>query len=293
MNYEYLKIFYHVCLNNSFSKTAKELYTSQPAISRVIQSLESELSCKLFVRNKHGITLTKEGKNLFDQIEGPFVQLQRIDETFKFNNAYSTIYIGATFTSLQIFVFDMLRDLGNNYPNIHYQIYTGSTSKIVDQVKQGKIDIAFVTTPFDKDNDLEITNIMSIKDIIIGGTKYQTLSEENHNLKELEVYPFLLLSSDSQFRIHINNFLFNNNIHITPAIETDSIGTILPMIEKNYGLTFMPQQMAKQSLNEKKCFQININEKIPLRHLVMVTSANHYHSNMIDRLKVFINNRTK
>ena len=83
MNYEYLKVFYLVCEYHNFSKAAKELYTSQPAISRIISSLEAELSTKLFLRTKSGVMLTKEGERLYQMIEIPFNQLSRIEKDIR------------------------------------------------------------------------------------------------------------------------------------------------------------------------------------------------------------------
>lgn len=293
MNYEYLKVFYHVAINKSFSKTALELYTSQPAISRIIQSIETELSCKLFIRTRHGIILTKEGENLFEKIEGPFNQLDRLDKSLIKNDEIASIeiYIGATFTSLQCYVFDLLKSLRKKFPNVHYQIYTGSTSKILELVKSEKIDIAFVTTPFDHDSSLDTSTILKIKDVIIGGEKFKDLAEGEHSIKELVDYPFILLSNDSQFRIHLNNFLYENKTKISPEFETDSIGTVLPMVEKNYGLTFMPYTMAKESIQNNKSYIINIKENIPPRKIIMVTSSKHHESKNLSQVKEYITNK--
>ena len=52
MNYEYYKIFYYVGKHKNITKAAAEMYSSQPAVTRAIQNLESELGCRLFTRNK-------------------------------------------------------------------------------------------------------------------------------------------------------------------------------------------------------------------------------------------------
>ena len=55
-------IFYTVANNKNISGAAKELYISQPAISKAIAKLESNLNTKLFMRKKKDFTLTNEGK---------------------------------------------------------------------------------------------------------------------------------------------------------------------------------------------------------------------------------------
>ena len=71
MNYEYYKVFYLVAKRKNITKAAAELFSSQPAVSRVITNIETELNCKLFIRSKSGVVLTKEGEELFEKISEP------------------------------------------------------------------------------------------------------------------------------------------------------------------------------------------------------------------------------
>ena len=66
MNDLQLDYFMAVANNLSFTKTAEELFVSQPAISRQISQLEKELDVKLFVRNNQKTVLTEEGRLYFD-----------------------------------------------------------------------------------------------------------------------------------------------------------------------------------------------------------------------------------
>ena len=109
MNYEYLKTFYIVCKYKNFSKAAKAMYTSQPAISRIISAIEAELNVKLFFREKAGVKLTKEGEAFYKTIEQPLNQLERLEnELPNVENVFEGIvYMGATVTALSCFLFDL------------------------------------------------------------------------------------------------------------------------------------------------------------------------------------------
>ena len=58
INFELYKTFYSVAKNQNITKAAKELMISQPAVSKAIKTLEEQLNCSLFIRNKYGVTLT-------------------------------------------------------------------------------------------------------------------------------------------------------------------------------------------------------------------------------------------
>ena len=69
------RIFYAVANTENISRAAKELYISQPAISKSIQKLEENLGVKLFERSSRGVTLTPEGELLYTHVKSAFETL--------------------------------------------------------------------------------------------------------------------------------------------------------------------------------------------------------------------------
>ena len=63
INLDLLKTFYAVAKNKNITKACEELLVSQSAVSKAIKNIENQLDCKLFIRSKKGVELTKEGKN--------------------------------------------------------------------------------------------------------------------------------------------------------------------------------------------------------------------------------------
>lgn len=62
------KIFCKVGKRKSFSKAAKDLYMTQPAVSQAIMQLERELDIRLFNRTPKGVSLTNEGSLLYEYV---------------------------------------------------------------------------------------------------------------------------------------------------------------------------------------------------------------------------------
>ena len=77
------RIFYTVANAGNISKAAKELYISQPAISKSIQKLEESLECKLFSRSSRGVALTDEGALLYSHVKEAFETLTQGEEQLK------------------------------------------------------------------------------------------------------------------------------------------------------------------------------------------------------------------
>ena len=77
------KIFYEVARTGNISKAAKELYISQPAISKAIGKLEESLNTTLFFRSSRGVQLTEEGEILYEYVRSAFDSLTRGEEELK------------------------------------------------------------------------------------------------------------------------------------------------------------------------------------------------------------------
>ena len=58
ITYDYYRIFYYAAKYKSFSKAAEILMSNQPNITHFMNNLENQLGCRLFIRSRHGVTLT-------------------------------------------------------------------------------------------------------------------------------------------------------------------------------------------------------------------------------------------
>ena len=60
-------VFYIAAKTGNISAASKELYISQPAVSKSITKLEANLNTKLLIRSSRGVTLTREGEILYER----------------------------------------------------------------------------------------------------------------------------------------------------------------------------------------------------------------------------------
>ena len=288
MNYTYLNIFYTVAKLQNISKAAEELGVTQPAVSRIISNIEKEYHTKLFFRSKTGVSLTRDGYNLFEMIKGPLIELEKISDNIDTNKTLEkiTIHIGATSTALYCYLFKHLEnDIKKLFPNVNFKIYSDSSTRLLDMVNEGSIDFAFITTPYKGSDDLEIYNIAKLNDILIAPISYKEKIKDKVSIKELNNYPFILLSKEMQFREYIDSFLNKYGINITPIYETDSSAILTPFVELGYGLTFIPDEMAEKSINEGKCYKVNIKEKLPDRFIAFAIKKDKVHNSVFDEIK--------
>ena len=68
MELRQLEYFIAVCETKNFTKAAKKLYTSQPAVTAAINNLEKELGVTLLIRNKRFVELSSEGTTFYKHV---------------------------------------------------------------------------------------------------------------------------------------------------------------------------------------------------------------------------------
>lgn len=141
-----LKVFIEVARYLSFTKAAKELCISQPAISKHIQELESMYKVQLFERNGVKISLTHEG--------GIFLKHAReIVEKYDFlrhemellsDSCNGELRIGADATMAQYFISPLIADFIVRFPHVKITVLTGSPEQIENALETHRIDMGLV-----------------------------------------------------------------------------------------------------------------------------------------------------
>ena len=76
------KVFYTVATVGNITKAAEELYISQPAVTKAIHTLETNLGGVLFIRTKKGVTLTEEGKVLLEYVKNILTEARNAENKF-------------------------------------------------------------------------------------------------------------------------------------------------------------------------------------------------------------------
>ena len=106
VNFELYKIFAYVAKNKNITKAANELNITQPSISKSIKNLEEQLGCTLFIRNKYGVSLTNEGKVLYDKIKNAVNLVESAEDDIRniLNVEEGTITIGVTKTITRMYL---------------------------------------------------------------------------------------------------------------------------------------------------------------------------------------------
>ncbi len=281
MHFDYYKVFYYAAKHKNFTKAAQELYTSQPAVSRTISALESELGCRLFIRSKRGLELTKEGEVLLGYVSAAFNQLVKGEE--EVNRATSldtgTIYISATVTALRGFLFTAINAFKKKYPNVRFKISTGSTTDCLKRLNDGASEIAFASTPCPTNEDQNVTKLLDFQDVLMAGNQYRSLANKIIEPKDVYNYTFVSLKKGMKLREFLDEAFLKEGIEFHPDIEADGADLIVDTVSANLGMGFVPSFLAQPAVDLDKALILESSLPLAKRSIVMITSKSHSRSN--------------
>ncbi len=148
---ELYKVFHCVAENKSISKAANALFVSQPAISRAIQKLESQLNCTLFIRSSRGVVLSKEGEVLYGHVSKALNEISIGEDLIEKLKAteLGTIRVGVSNLLCKHLLIPYLKSFHQTYPQIKFAVINNTTHETLKLLNKGAIDFGIVSSPSD------------------------------------------------------------------------------------------------------------------------------------------------
>jgi DNA-binding transcriptional LysR family regulator len=262
------KVFCMVGKRESFSKAAKDLYMTQPAVSQAIRQLERELDTRLFNRTPKGVSLTHEGSLLFEYVHSAINLIEVGEEKIlEFKNLTTgELKIGVGDTISRYFLLPYLEDFHNKYPNIKFKIVNGTTLEICSQLKSGEVDIAVCNLPID-DPSLELRPCFDIQDTFVCGEKYKNILSKPLGLHELIKWPLIFLEPKSNSRKYVEDYILSKGIRISPEFELGSHELLLEFAKINLGVACVTKEFSLEYLNKGLVYEVKLTEEIPKRSI--------------------------
>lgn len=266
------RIFYVVAKRGNITKAAEELYISQPAVTQAIHSLENQIGATLFIRAKKGVTLTEEAKVLFQFVESGLNYIKNGENKFKelMNIESGTLKIGASTTVTQHVLLKYLDIFQDRYPNVSISITNDLTQNLVKLLREGSVDLLILNLPTKDAKDIEIVPFLEVHDTFMVGKRKIDLINNKLDLNNIKE-DFIFQKSPSNTRKFLDNWLNDNNIEIDPKYDVVSFNLVKDMTRMGLGIGYITKEFAIKELNDGDLFELNINPKVPARHIGIAT----------------------
>ena len=276
INLDLYRCFCEVAKSGNATKAAEKLFISQSAVSQSIKQLEAGLGTKLFDRTVRGMTLTPEGEVLYSYVSNALGLIESAQDKLAALNSFDEglIKIGASDTICSILLLRFLKNFNVNYPNIHISVLDSSTIQSIKLIKNGSVDLSFVTLPTVEDSAVEITPIMPIHDCFVAGEKYAHLINTIMKVEDLKKYPLLMLERGSNSRKQIDRFFASHGLEVEPTIEFASVGLLPKFAKEGMGIATTIKEDVQDMLDSGELFELQLNHSPPARQIALAQMRN-------------------
>ena len=151
MEIRVLRYFLAVARERNITGAANYLHLTQPTLSRQIHDLEEELGQQLLIRKSHRVELTPEGVLLRKRAEEIIAMVDKTEAEFASmeDTVSGDIYIGSGETQAIRQIAELIKDLGEAYPNIHYHLHSGNAEDVTERLDKGLLDFGILIQPAD------------------------------------------------------------------------------------------------------------------------------------------------
>ncbi|WP_116788647.1 LysR family transcriptional regulator [Flavobacterium psychrotrophum] len=244
MDIQQLKYFLALAKELHFWNTAAKMNITQSALSRQIQSLESELGLQLFYRNKRSVKLTPAGKFLQDKWSEEINQLESMHRLARqiHLGEQGTIRIAHPDSISSSILPDFVSKVTNAFPKLQLELLQLPYESQEDYLKNYRIDLTF-TRDITPSSNISSRKIHS-ENLCLAVPENHTFSALKHiSPKNLEGQKFLLTTGDynSSYNTLVTQVLKSYNVVPESYIRCEFGSTIMSMIKKGLGISILPQ----------------------------------------------------
>lgn len=236
-----LRVFLAVARQQHFRRAAETLHLSQPAVSRHIAELESELGLKLFDRNTREVVPTEAGRYLesaigrvLDELEGVLAHVHSESERRR-----GKVHVASVPTLSAGLMPQCIADCARRFPDLAIQLHDQAQTMVLDSVRGGEVDFGLAIEPPDTG---EFDSELLLRDpfMLVCRPSHPLASLDRVPWRKLQGQPLILLDYSSGSRRLIDQVFARRGIEPIVVQQTGHTHTAFRMVEAGLGISVSP-----------------------------------------------------
>jgi LysR family transcriptional regulator, hca operon transcriptional activator len=242
MELRHLRYFIAVAEAGSMKLAAESrLHTAQPSLSRQMRDLEQEVGVALLTRSVRGVELTAAGRAFLDharlalmQVEAAAGAARRVSRPAK-----PVFAIGFLTGQEAAWLARATRLLGDELPNIEIRVSSGFSVTLAEDLKQGRVDIAFLR--HEAEPDLAFKLVLREPLVAILPRDHRLAAGKTFDPRKLAGETFIGISDIPRvLRDAVNGYLKRSGIKVAPRFGIDNFAMAMSLVTSERGVALLP-----------------------------------------------------
>ncbi len=237
MNYAQLRAFHHVALCGGFSRAARLLHLTQPAISDQVRKLETSYDVLLFDRTARQVHLTRTGERLFQLTKPLFEGEQRIDEFLTESRAAPAGKLRIVADSA-LHIIGPLRSFTQKHPQVFVSMRTGNTDEVLSELRAYNAEIGIVGS---MEPGREFGSVDLGASCIVAFAARGYLPHQAFTLHKLAQYPLIFREAGSKTRQKLVEEAARQGVTLSPTMEVEGREAVREVVASGAGIGFVSE----------------------------------------------------
>ncbi|WP_399344590.1 LysR family transcriptional regulator [Umezawaea sp. Da 62-37] len=244
MELRQLEYFVAVAEECHFTRAAKRVRVAQSGLSASIRALETELGAALFVRSTRRVELTQAGRALLVEARRALgsVDAGRTAVAAVQGLLRGTLSVGSLQCLHVVHLPAVLAAFHAEHPGVEIRLRQGGTADLVDEVRAGRIDVAFVTRPSDVDVR---TSTLATEPLVLACAPDHLMAQRSSvALAELVGESFVDFNAGWGTRDVVDRTLAEAGVGRRVGVEVNDVHSLLDFVGFGLGVALVPQSFS-------------------------------------------------
>lgn len=241
MTLDDLRVFVAACELGSLSAVARQLGTSQPAVSQHVRRLERELEVTLLIRSRRGVTPTMAGHTLLTTatdalgaIDAGRRELERLR-----NGEAGTLRVTTGGTTLRHFMMRPLAEFRDRHPRVRFDYVSAtSTDQCLEAVRRDHADLGFVT--IGRDHVLDHRPAVRTPWVLVSSVDDRLASRSPLVPADLTSIRPIGMPARARSRAQLEAQLAAHGVRLEVSTTVDDWDTAIRLVELGVGQSIVP-----------------------------------------------------
>lgn len=237
-----LRAFVAVAEYRHFGTAAARLSVSQPTLSQALASLEHGLGLQLIERSTRRVLVTAAGRRLLPQATATLEAADRFLATANGDALGGTLRMGLIPTVAPYVLPSLLPALRNKLPTLTPQIVEDQTSRLIDGLRTGVLDVAVLALPTDAAALIEVP-LYTEEFVLVTPRGHELADRTDIAPRSLDSQPLLLL--DEGHCLRDQTLEVCRSADVSPVAVGDtraaSLATVVQCVAGGLGISLIPQ----------------------------------------------------
>ncbi|WP_447004765.1 LysR family transcriptional regulator [Saccharothrix isguenensis] len=245
MELRQLEYFVAVAEECHFTRAARRMHVAQSGLSASIRALEVELGAPLFVRSTRQVELTQAGRALLVEARRALGTIDAARDAVAAVQGLlrGTLSVGSIQCLHAVHLPAVLARFHELHPGVELSLRQAGSGELVDLVRAGRLDLAFVTSGRAGD-DLKVTTLSSEPLVLACAPELPLAGRESVRLAELAGQPFVDFNPDWGTRDDVDRALATAGVDRKLAVEVNDVHSLLDFVGFGLGVALVPRSFA-------------------------------------------------